>query len=189
MYASPYQPEFFDWAFPYKRDEDRYNHGSIVADDVRSIVEHEVPDFPDVDVMMTHGPPQYHLDRSEHPLGRVGEDKHVGCPHLFRALARAKPLLHCFGHIHEGYGAELVQWRKSGTSGTQADVLRTTRLDGRAAGQIDTSMSQYLDFSKTGDHVISHGEETLLVNAAIMTRLYKPEHAPWIVDLDLPGAR
>lgn len=185
MYASPYQPEFFDWAFPYKRNEDRYNHRSVVADDIRSIVEHEVPSFPDIDVMMTHGPPEYHLDRSEHPLGRSGGSRHVGCPHLFRALSRAKPLLHCFGHIHEGYGAELLWWRKHETSGTQADILRATPLDADA-GQIGTGMSKYLDLSKTGDHVISHGEMTLLVNAAIMTRLYKPEHAPWIVDLDLP---
>jgi hypothetical protein len=25
LYASPYQPEFYNWAFPYPRDQDRYN--------------------------------------------------------------------------------------------------------------------------------------------------------------------
>ncbi|KAI0133555.1 hypothetical protein BJ170DRAFT_606663 [Xylariales sp. AK1849] len=35
----------------------------------------------------------------------------AGCPHLFGAIRRAKPLLHCFGHIHEGWGSKLVTWR------------------------------------------------------------------------------
>ncbi|KAK8090294.1 hypothetical protein PG997_005255 [Apiospora hydei] len=37
--------------------------------------------------------------------------KGAGCPQLFGAIARAKPLLHCFGHIHEGWGSKLVSWR------------------------------------------------------------------------------
>lgn len=40
-----------------------------------------------------------------------------------------------------------------------------------------------------GEGGLRWGEETLFVNAAIMTRRYKPEHAPWVVDLDLPPAK
>lgn len=40
----------------------------------------------------------------------------VGCPDLFGAVARARPSIHCFGHIHEGWGAKLVTWKGSGTN-------------------------------------------------------------------------
>ena len=54
-----------------------------------------------VDILVTHGPPKFH--------GGVtfdGED--VGCEDLLQAVQRrVKPLIHIFGHIHEGYGATL----------------------------------------------------------------------------------
>lgn len=67
-----------------------------------SIARNPVPDFPDVDILMTHGPPKGILDGC--PQGNVG------CRNLLRALRRAKPLMHCFGHIHEGNGVEIVDW-------------------------------------------------------------------------------
>ena len=36
---------------------------------------------------------------------------HVGCQHLRTAVQRARPRLHVFGHIHEGWGAELWKWQ------------------------------------------------------------------------------
>jgi len=59
-----------------------------------SIAENPIPSFPDVHVVMTHGPPLSVRDRTY-------RGEHVGCKHLLRAVARARPLLHCFGHIHE----------------------------------------------------------------------------------------
>ena len=38
--------------------------------------------------------------------------RRAGCPHLFEAVTRACPRLHCFGHIHEGWGAKMVTWRE-----------------------------------------------------------------------------
>ena len=35
---------------------------------------------------------------------------------------------------------------------------------------------------------LTFGEETLFVNAAIMDVNYRPENAPWMVDMDLPIA-
>lgn len=49
--------------------------------------------------MMTHGPPRGILDHA------------LGCENLLRAAGRARPLMYCFGHIHEGYGAEVVTWK------------------------------------------------------------------------------
>ena len=57
-----------------------------------------------VDVAITHGPPKGILDRTE-------EGQRAGCPDLFTAVSKSRPRLHCFGHIHEGWGAKLVTWR------------------------------------------------------------------------------
>lgn len=56
-----------------------------------------------VNVVMTHGPPQGILDS-------CCAAKHAGCPWLFEAGARARPLMHCFGLIHESWGGRFVAW-------------------------------------------------------------------------------
>ena len=55
--------------------------------------------------MLTHGPPRGVLDQTID-----GED--VGCDPLWTAVRRARPRLHVFGHIHEGWGAERVDWKE-----------------------------------------------------------------------------
>ncbi len=146
---------------------------------MKFIAENPVPNFPDVDIMMTHGPPHGHLDMTL-------SDEHVGCPHLLRAIGRARPRLHCFGHIHEGWGAERLRWRPlSGkmppdggiASAESVDVDFETVLQDRSA---------FVDISDSGPEPLRHGEETLLVNASIRTRNYKPDQAPWLVDMELP---
>ena len=83
IYGSPWQPWFYDWAFNLKRpDQLRHKWGKI-------------PDG--VDILMTHGPPRNVLDRTS-------QGRYVGCSELSKAIGRAKPRLHCFGHIHEAYG-------------------------------------------------------------------------------------
>lgn len=59
VYASPYTPEFCGWAFAYERDEDRFNPNPAP---IASSVNQFVPDFPNVDIMLTHGPPAGILD-------------------------------------------------------------------------------------------------------------------------------
>ncbi|KAJ3563746.1 hypothetical protein NPX13_g8088 [Xylaria arbuscula] len=58
------------------------------------------------DIVMAHGPPLGLLDRGPGPGGRLG------CPDLFAAVARARPRIHCFGHVHGGWGAKRVVWRR-----------------------------------------------------------------------------
>ena len=60
-----------------------------------------------VDIAVTHGPPKGIMDYN---YGR----ERAGCPDLCRAIAHARPQLHCFGHIHEGWGAKLVTWKDNG---------------------------------------------------------------------------
>jgi hypothetical protein len=112
VYASPYQPEFKNWAFGYERGEDRFNSSEQVADGVKSIAQNPVPDFPGVDIIMTHGPPKGILDECEQGS--------MGCENLLRVAGRARPRLYCFGHIHEGHGTKLINW-ESGKEGALAN--------------------------------------------------------------------
>ncbi|TGO32076.1 hypothetical protein BHYA_0357g00050 [Botrytis hyacinthi] len=94
IYASPYQFEFNDYAFPYSRNEDRFNTSGETEEGVTSIAENPIP--ADVDIVMTHGPPNGF------------RDENLGCENTLRAVQRAKPLMHCFGYIHKGYGAKKI---------------------------------------------------------------------------------
>lgn len=51
----------------------------------------------DVDVLITHTPPENILDRSSHGAG-------FGCPYLADAVRKCVPRLHCFGHVHASAG-------------------------------------------------------------------------------------
>ncbi|KAK0708296.1 Metallo-dependent phosphatase-like protein [Lasiosphaeris hirsuta] len=63
-------------------------------------VEHPIPEG--VDIVMTHGPPL--LPSQDYMLDINLEGNHYGCPMLYNAIRQARPKLHCFGHLHEGYG-------------------------------------------------------------------------------------
>lgn len=200
VYASPYTPEFCDWGFPYEKPEDCFNTPATKLADAKYITRYPVPGQDSqapIDIIITHGPPYGRLDRTS------GGD-FVGCPHLLRAVMRARPLLHCFGHIHEGWGAEIANW----TSDVDKVAIDTTTIqdwkdgkwrDGVAAQQgiaavsidQDATLDQHaasLDLSSSGK-AISQGEQTAFVNAAIMDVTYKPLNAPWLVDVDLPTKR
>jgi hypothetical protein len=171
IYTSPYTPEFYDWGFPYERNEDRFNRDTEVAEGVKSIAKNPIPDFPGVDIIMTHGPPKDILDWTAHGT--------VGCDNLLRAVSRARPRMHCFGHIHEAYGAIVVTW-KSG------EKLVGPKLVGAAA--IQNEIEEKNIYPEPKKQPINFGKETLMVNAAVMNLSYKPTNAPWLVDLDLPRA-
>ena len=55
----------------------------------------------DVDVLVTHGPPQGILDIDETVTG----NKPQGCPILRDWVEAYKPSVHIFGHIHKSHGA------------------------------------------------------------------------------------
>ena len=87
VFASPYTPSLGDWGFQYK--------GSLG----------HTFDIHNVDVAITHGPPKGVMDNT-----RSGDK--AGCQFLFEVIARARLRMHCFGHIHEAWGAKLVTWRQ-----------------------------------------------------------------------------
>ncbi|KXS16927.1 Metallo-dependent phosphatase [Gonapodya prolifera JEL478] len=51
-----------------------------------------------VDILLTHTPPHMILDRTS-------KGRNVGCEALSEVVETARPRVHCFGHIHESYGA------------------------------------------------------------------------------------
>jgi len=83
FWGSPWQPWFFNWAFNLQRGEEIRRKWDLIPDTT--------------DVLITHGPPHGHGDRT-----RSGEL--VGCGDLLEVVERIHPKLHVFGHIHEGYG-------------------------------------------------------------------------------------
>lgn len=56
----------------------------------------------DIDVLITHGPPQGIMDY----IPKYGPD--LGCSELLAATQRIKPKLHIFGHIHHCYGQQIA---------------------------------------------------------------------------------
>lgn len=84
FYGTPVQPPFMNWAFN-------------VYEPKLSEYWKMIPD--DTDVLITHSPPYMILDYVPHSM------QHEGSPTLYREIMdRIKPRIHCFGHIHEGYG-------------------------------------------------------------------------------------
>jgi Icc-related predicted phosphoesterase len=56
------------------------------------------------DVLITHSPPYGIFDYVE------WENVHKGSPSLyFEIVKRIKPLINCFGHIHQGYGIKTIE--------------------------------------------------------------------------------
>ncbi|KAJ5893796.1 hypothetical protein N7495_005487 [Penicillium taxi] len=176
VYSSPYQPEFCRWAFGYPRSEDRYNPPLPGITNRNPHPANPVPDFPCIDIMLTHGPPSGILDN----VSRTDNPENVGCKHLLRAAERARPRLYLFGHIHEQWGGIRGTWNSFASGGIQQEVIPTNKsemLEKRGA---------FYDVSSSSARPLRVGEETLFVNASICQLSYRAENAPWVVDLDLP---
>lgn len=154
-YVSPYSVEYGGYIFGTNVREDRFNNNNH-NDAVQPIPN-------DVDIIMTHGPPYTIRDNSV----QEGEVLQLGCPALLRATTRAKPKLHCFGHIHEGYGATKLLWNS-------IDAPRETpKME-------ETMKCNYIDATQQVD-----GQESLYVNAAIEGEGVAFSNSPFIVKLSL----
>ena len=84
IYGSPWQPWFYDWAFNLQRGEPLRKIWALIPDDT--------------DILVTHGPPFGIFDKT------VLDNDNAGCEELLKRVQEIKPLVHAFGHIHEGYG-------------------------------------------------------------------------------------
>lgn len=96
VYATPYTLKLGEFAFLYGKEEDRFNEGAS-----------KMPEG--VDIVVSHGPPAFPVSE-EYKLDMSKMGEHCGCEKLAKALERVRPRLACFGHIHEGRGAAVVDW-------------------------------------------------------------------------------
>lgn len=83
FYGSPWQPEFYNWAFNLPRGDDLKEKWDFIPNDV--------------DVLITHGPRFGVLDE-------VLSGERTGCNELLKVVDNIQPKFHVFGHIHEAYG-------------------------------------------------------------------------------------
>lgn len=91
FWGSPWQPEFYNWAFNLPR----------LGDDLKRYWD-MIPT--DTDVLITHGPPNGFGDLVNNWRQ---PNMNVGCELLRNRIEEINPLVSVFGHIHEGYGVEL----------------------------------------------------------------------------------
>lgn len=84
FYGSPWQPEFYNWAFNLPID----------GDELKKVWK-KIPS--DTDILLTHGPAYGLLDLTP-------DFRSVGCSLLRRRITDVKPLIHNFGHIHHSNG-------------------------------------------------------------------------------------
>ncbi len=83
VYGSPHTRKHGNWGFQY-----------LPGSDVFSGM---VPD--ETDILITHMPPIFHLDVDG-----------FGDVHLLNEVWRAKPKLHVYGHVHEGFGTDVLRF-------------------------------------------------------------------------------
>ena len=88
VYASPYYPASGDGTFPhmayrYESNQDRFNPPEKATKDAEPVAINPVPDFPGVEIVMTHTPPLGHLDQARN-------GGYLGCRSLQRAIARGE---------------------------------------------------------------------------------------------------
>lgn len=81
VFGQPSTRKHGNWAFQYDRGTDVFTDA---VDD-------------DTDILITYSPPRFHLD-----VAGWGDD------FLLQELWRVRPKLHVFGHIHEGYGRDVL---------------------------------------------------------------------------------
>lgn len=139
IYGSPLSPRHGNWAFQYPRWTEA---------DPWAVAEGD-----SMDILVTHAPPQAHLD-----LG-------LGCRHLVDTLWRVRPRLHVFGHVHEGAGSEWVQY-----DGLQAAYEKTVRDRGGVVNLLLVLWHLLLHLWRPTAEAGS-----LLVNAAMVGGLWDTE--------------
>lgn len=79
-------------------------HAFEYFDTPKSAPRRPCPVEPATDILVSHSPPQFHLDNYPYALG---------CPQLLREDWLIRPALHVFGHAHASRGIERVYYDKA----------------------------------------------------------------------------
>ncbi|SPO01943.1 uncharacterized protein DNG_04616 [Cephalotrichum gorgonifer] len=163
VYASPYTPcpagEEPTWGFQY-----RDGHTFDIKEGT--------------DLVITHGPPLGIFDSVN--------NRRLGCADLFGSVVRAKPKLHCFGHVHGGWGAKMAAWRdkisEAPSHFSDIDHGKSTTIHTLSTLREGKETES---FCRARYSDVDTGVKTLFVNAALQGD-YGLDQLPWIVDTDLP---
>ncbi|KAK5991045.1 hypothetical protein PT974_09321 [Cladobotryum mycophilum] len=169
---------------------------------------------------LLHPPGRGHRHDTRSPLGVLDTTRtqeNAGCATLFRAITSSRPKIHCFGHIHEAWGAYLAKWQTERTPSSFIPFMHssTTSIDTASSRTIQSlndvkpnigneemeeserKQKRLLELAKKrGFHVdltegknqLTPGEQTLFVNAAVMDVRYYPTQLPWLIDVNLSKA-
>ena len=124
IYGTPYQPQFFDWAFNLPRN----------GDDLKAKWD-LIPE--DTDILVTHGP----------PFGRLDDQKnggHIGCEMLRERIDIIKPLIHVFGHCHYGHGYRKVQNTHYFNAAVLNELYMYTHLPYTVDFDVENNIIQFL---------------------------------------------
>ena len=89
IYGTPWQPEFYNWAFNLQRGKELKEKWDLIPNDT--------------DILITHGPPLHMLDYVYQSM------TNVGCHDLLLKIYEIKPKINVFGHIHQGYGTKTFE--------------------------------------------------------------------------------
>lgn len=153
VYASPYTClESADMGFQYRPDQE---HSSDISNDM--------------DIVITHSPPRGVLDRLDQE--RRSSGARAGSESLFTAVAQARPKMHCFGHIHESWGAKAVAWNDDIPEGqplTRVNAINNSESTTlHSPSDIRAAEGENLPTCKIELDSFEVGRQTLFVNAAL----------------------
>ncbi|KAI5300242.1 hypothetical protein KEM55_008604 [Ascosphaera atra] len=116
VFGSPWIPSCGPWAFSYTSDGSAEGSRGEETPRPEQLWE-RIPN--DTDILVTHGPPKGYCDTNTSGLS--------GCPVLADTVAsRVRPMLHVFGHVHEGHGSMKVRWDERGETGSSGTARRET---------------------------------------------------------------
>jgi predicted MPP superfamily phosphohydrolase len=174
IHVSPYTPVYGASAFQYPTDEDRFNPAELTPAWAKNVVSESSMIPSHVDILMTHGPPKYILDTTS-------GGHSAGCEHLRRAVERVKPRLHCFGHIHTGYGAQRLEYNEEGTTKEHSDTINP--LQKEWVGKNQAAKKGYASLPPSSADEFRQSKQTLCINAAMEGEEGTLENAPWFVEL------
>ena len=114
----------------------------------------------ETEVLVTHMPPRYHLDKEA-----------LGDEYLLEELERVKPTLHVCGHVHRGHGRDALLFDEF--QRCYEDAIR-----GPQRLRLLARMALWLWRTRKAPTTCPPGQTTLLINAAILRHSTRTPNQP-----------
>lgn len=140
IYGSPWTPRYGNSAFQYPREEDIWR-GKIPLS---------------ADILITHGPPAHFPNVKPS----------AGCAYLREEVARVKPRLMVFGHIHVARGEQTVTFDK-------VQAIHDDISDGSSGWEAVPLLAIALIWSRIRQFVGKPVHSTRMINAAVVDGMKK----------------